>query len=89
MQRRVQVKSGQTTSLQLIPRKGRIRVLVRPWAQVTLDGRDLGVTPLPPIEVYEGNHTLMLENASLKSRRQRSLTVQPGQELVIKVRMGR
>jgi serine/threonine protein kinase len=89
MARKVQIRPGGQVKLQLKPRHGRIRVLVRPWAKVTLDGRRLGVTPLPPIQVYEGPHNLVLRNSELKSTKRRSVTVRPGGEVTVKVQMGR
>jgi eukaryotic-like serine/threonine-protein kinase len=89
MVRKVQIRSGGQVKLQLKPRHGRIRVLVRPWAKVTLDGRRLGVTPLPRIQVYEGSHSLVLRNDELASTKRRRVTVRPGGEVTVKVQMGR
>jgi serine/threonine-protein kinase len=38
---------------------------VRPFAAVSVDGRYVGDTPLPPIQLTEGPHTLKLVNAEL------------------------
>ncbi len=42
---------------------GYLRVLAYPWAEVTLDGKAVGPTPLArPFELREGSHTLRLEH---------------------------
>lgn len=82
------LRSGEHERVQLAPpAQGTIRILVRPWAKVVLDGKDLGTTPLPPVTVYEGSHTLTLENANLKVRKTVKVTVSGGQESTVKVRM--
>ena len=85
----VNARPGQPIELKLTPRKGRLRILVRPWARVTLDGKRLGVTPLAPISLYEGAHQLTLENSDLDVRKRMTVTIQPDRERVIKVHMDR
>jgi serine/threonine-protein kinase len=85
--RRLVVKRGQHLRIKIEPRRGRIKVMARPWAKVTLDGKVLGVTPISPVSVYEGNHLLMLENKNLRARRRLSIVVKPGQVRVVKVKM--
>jgi len=44
--------------------RGYVRVHAYPWAKVSLDGKELGVTPMTkPIEVADGPHTLRFEHA--------------------------
>jgi len=85
--RRIVVKPGADLELQLKPRKGTLRILVRPWARVTLDGRLLGVTPLSPIPLYEGTHLLVLDNNVTNTTKRLHVQVHPGRETVLKVRM--
>ena len=85
--RRITLEAGKHQGLQLSPRKGTIRVLVRPWAKVSLDGKALGTTPLSPVEAYEGRHTLQLVNDKLGVKRRERVTVRPGKESVVKVRL--
>jgi len=45
------------------PERGYVRVVASPWAQVRIDGKDLGTTPIAePLEVTEGHHTVRLEH---------------------------
>jgi hypothetical protein len=48
----------------------RIRVLVRPWAEVFVDGKRIDVTPLPqPIAVRPGRHVVLLQHPDATERR--------------------
>ena len=85
MDRPVTVTAGGQHRVRFAPRKGTIRILVHPWARVTLDGTLLGITPLKPISVYEGHHLLVLHNSELKQKRRRWLQVRPGQESLVKI----
>jgi serine/threonine protein kinase len=85
MYRRVTVVAGTHQQLNLNPGKGTINLLVHPWAKVTLDGRSLGITPLDPIKVYEGLHTLVLTNNKLGKRERRRIVVKAGRVVRVKV----
>ena len=44
--------------------RGYVRVHAYPWARVSVDGKELGVTPLvKPIELADGEHTLRFEHS--------------------------
>ena len=46
--------------------KGELVLLIRPWAKVEVDGRDVGVTPLnEPLLLAAGEHTVRLINPDL------------------------
>lgn len=48
----------------------RIKVLVRPWAEVVLDGKKVDVTPLAhPLAVRPGRHVILLQHPSITERR--------------------
>jgi len=51
---------------------------VRPYAQVFVDGVLLGDTPLRPIQLTEGLHTVRLKNTELKKDVEVPLRVRPG-----------
>jgi eukaryotic-like serine/threonine-protein kinase len=65
--------------------EGTLRILVDPWAKVTLDGKLLGITPLKPVKVSEGVHELLLENDELKVKQRRKVKVKAGQATEIRV----
>jgi serine/threonine protein kinase len=68
-------------------RKGRLTIFVWPYATVSLDGRVLGSTPLPPVAVTEGTHVVVVENARLGARRELRVRVKAGREAVVKVKL--
>jgi hypothetical protein len=37
-----------------------LKILPRPWADVTVDGRVVGQTPQPPIALPPGSHSIVL-----------------------------
>jgi serine/threonine-protein kinase len=86
---------GRTLALELSPGeaalravhggKGWLRVAVTPWAEVIVDGRTLGVTPLQPVELAEGPHLVTLKNADLGVTTKRRLLVTPNREALLKV----
>jgi serine/threonine-protein kinase len=41
---------------------GRLQVGAQPWAEVVVDGRSLGYTPLKPIILPAGEHTTRLQH---------------------------
>ena len=41
---------------------GRLLIAPEPWANVTIDGASVGQTPMAPIELEEGTHTVLLTN---------------------------
>jgi serine/threonine-protein kinase len=46
--------------------KGELKVLVRPWARIEVDGREIGVTPLAdPLFLTAGDHQVRLINPDL------------------------
>ncbi|MDB4965287.1 MAG: serine/threonine protein kinase [Myxococcales bacterium] len=69
-----------------IPRgRGQLRVAVTPWAEVTIDGRVLGVTPLAPVDLVEGTHQVALRNAELGVTSKRRVVVSPNKETLLKL----
>jgi hypothetical protein len=66
-------------------RDGRLRVKVKPWADMFLDGEHLGKTPLESVTVSAGSHSVILVNNELKIRRQLAVKVTAGKETLLKV----
>jgi serine/threonine-protein kinase len=59
--------------------KALLEFRIRPYATVVLDGKSLGQTPLAPIEVAVGSHTVQLINKDLGKDVTRSVEVKAGQ----------
>jgi serine/threonine-protein kinase len=41
-----------------------LRLIVLPWAEVTVEGRNIGTTPVAPLPLSPGWHTVLLTNPS-------------------------
>jgi serine/threonine-protein kinase len=63
--------------------RARLKVSVEPWAEVTLDGRSLGETPLPAQSVYEGEHLLTLRNPTLGKRETVQVHIRSGETRLV------
>ena len=66
---------------------GSLRLAAQPWAEVKVDGKSLGITPLRSTEVTEGVHTVVLTNHELGASVRRKVTVHAGQEAVLVVNL--
>ncbi len=64
------------------PANARLRVNVIPWAEVILDGRSLGHTPIDHT-IRPGTHRLELYNSDLAQRKSRSIDAPAGGEVSI------
>ena len=51
-----------TVAPEQIVTTGRLLIAPEPWANVTIDGSSLGQTPMAPIDLEEGSHTVLLTN---------------------------
>ena len=68
----VNVKDRQVVSLVVDPGKGTININALPWAQVWLDGRWLGETPLGQISAPLGEHEILFRHPELGERREKA-----------------
>jgi eukaryotic-like serine/threonine-protein kinase len=64
--------------------KAWLDIRASPWAEVKLDGKPLGTTPLPVQEVYEGHHTLDLANTELGKTKHLDVEVAGGDHRTIR-----
>jgi len=55
-----------------------------PWADVSLDGRPLGTTPLKPLPLPPGVHTVRLQHPSYRPLQKR-FDVRAGEVFVLEV----
>jgi serine/threonine-protein kinase len=65
-------------------RTGTLRVNSRPWAQVIVDGRLMGNTPQPGLQLSPGNHKVQLVNQPMGLSKQFTINIKAGQ-LITKV----
>ncbi|MHB8418750.1 MAG: protein kinase domain-containing protein [Myxococcales bacterium] len=81
----VDVAVGKEAKEAVVFGHGTLDVRVQPWAQVFLDGKALGPTPLEPLEVFAGTHELRLVNHDLGKEETRRVAVREGRREVVKV----
>ncbi len=79
-------KRGETVRRIEIPR-ATLDLRVSPWAEVTLDGKAIGMSPIPPTSVYAGHHALDLVNAELKVKRHVDVELGPGETRTVRERL--
>lgn len=68
--RTLNVAAGKTTSFRVDAPKARVSVNARPWAEVTLDGDNLGQTPIANLEVAIGSHEVVFQHPQFGERKQ-------------------
>jgi serine/threonine-protein kinase len=83
----VPVMAGVLTDRKVNFGRGRLNIRVSPWAEVKVDGRRVGVTPLKPISLLEGEHEVTLANSELKAKKTVRVTVEAGRDVELKVKM--
>jgi serine/threonine-protein kinase len=67
------------------PQKGKLEFRIRPYATVFLDGTALGQTPLAPVSVSAGPHTVRLRNQELGKDVTRTVEVKAGKSNIFKL----
>jgi serine/threonine-protein kinase len=68
---------------------GTLQVVVLPWADVSVDGRPVGTTPIAPVTLPPGPHTVVLRNAELGAVRTVPVTIKSGQPMLLRIDLRR
>ena len=72
-------------STPVVTAKGELVLLIRPWAKVEVDGRDVGVTPLnEPLMLAAGDHVVRLVNPDLGKDITRTVRITASSREVLK-----
>jgi hypothetical protein len=66
------------------PAQGWLLVLPKPWADVTVDGRVVGQTPLAPIALAPGSHSVVLTHPQYRLFT-RKVEIRPGETTTIRL----
>jgi hypothetical protein len=74
----VDVKGGQVVSVAVSPPNGRLSINALPWAEVWIDGKSVGETPLANLSVPLGEHEIIFRHPQLGEQRQTALVRQNG-----------
>jgi hypothetical protein len=67
----VTFRAGEITTVAIPVSPGRLNVNAMPWAEVWIDGRPVGETPLGNVEIPIGEHELVFRHPDLGERLQR------------------
>jgi serine/threonine protein kinase len=78
------VVPGRAPTPAVEPESGTLRLRVVPWAEVSLDGRVLGTTPLSPVSLPPGRHTVRLQHPSYRPLNKR-LIIRAGETFELDV----
>ena len=68
--RRIDVAAGSTTDVRIDPPMAMVSANARPWAEVTIDGKSVGQTPISNLQVPIGVHEVVFRHPRLGERRQ-------------------
>ena len=68
--RRIDVTPGKTMAIRVEPPKVSVSVNARPWAEIVLDGNNVGQTPLANLLVTVGPHEMVFRHPQLGERKQ-------------------
>jgi hypothetical protein len=71
---RIDIQPGRTTSVAVPVPNGSLSINALPWAEVILDGKTLGTTPLGNLSVPIGSHEIVWRHPQL-GERTRTVTV--------------
>jgi serine/threonine-protein kinase len=80
---------GDNGTMRFILSREMVDLQVYPRAKVTIDGRTMGMTPLPPIPLYEGKHRLQLAYEGTSVETESEFVVRAGEKNVVKRNMAR
>lgn len=61
----VDVRAGQVVALTVSPPNGRININAVPWAEVLIDGKPVGETPIGNLSIPLGEHEIVLRHPEL------------------------
>jgi hypothetical protein len=68
--RTVSIAPGKTSTLSVVSPIGKLSINAVPWAEVSVDGRSLGTTPLGNVSVPIGTHEILWRHPQFGERRQ-------------------
>lgn len=86
-ERAIEVQADHIHEFEIRARKGWLAMKIHPWARVILDGVDLGLTPLPNRELFEGPHRVILENPDIGARSVSEVRIAPGETFELKINL--
>jgi len=82
---KIRIKRGGHVEKSVTFAPGSLRIVVLPWADVWMDGKKKGQTPLPAMDILEGSHQVRLVNDQLGKDVTKTVQIRPGKESKIKL----
>jgi hypothetical protein len=67
----VEIKAGQIVPMKIVPPDGRVSINAVPWAQVSIDGKPAGETPLGNVVLPVGEHQITFRHPQLGEQSQK------------------
>jgi len=64
------IQAGKTLTMPIVVPNGSLSVNALPWATVSLDGKEIGTTPIANLDVPLGSHELVFRHPQLGERKQ-------------------
>ncbi len=78
-----------TKTKPMVPKTGTLVIRVHPWAEVLIDKRPVGLTPISPRTLSTGRHSVTLVNSQLKVSRNFPVEIRGGKTFVLEVDLTR
>ncbi len=69
--------------------RGKLLVRVNPWADVLIDGQVVGATPLAPLELPAGRHSVTVTNGELGRAKSVSVEVRAGRQELVEINLAK
>ena len=73
VRRVVDIKPGEITALPVTVPNGTLNINALPWAEVSIDGKAVGETPLGNLSVVPGEHEIVFRHPRLGERREKTI----------------
>ncbi len=83
--REVVIGPQRVHELEIRARQGWLKLVVVPWAHVSVDGKAIGMTPLSDVVLDEGQHELVLENPEAGLRYDAAVPIAAGERVELKI----
>lgn len=81
----VDVRAGREAKEYLKLGRGHVSFRVSPYGTVQMNGKTLGETPLPDMDLYEGSYRFTFFNKETRKAEVREVNVKSGDDLILKV----
>ncbi len=82
---KVRIPRGRTLRRSVSVRPGLLKLSIQPWAEVYVDGKRMGTTPIAPLPVAPGRHRVRLVNPDLGVERTVRVQVPAGDAYLLRL----